>query len=394
MPSAPSDLEALELFVSNNDDLLALEEHLGRFNIFDALRIEHAEIRHSNFLAWLLNPSESHGQGTLFLKAVLMDLLRQSPADRRPISAVELDSVELRDIEIRREWKSIDLLVISHDPKFIVAIENKIYAGEHSSQLSRYEQAVRTEFNDFRSMFVLLAARGQGPSEESWTGYSYQSLHGVLSRVKRTAAGSLGADVATFLDHYLNMIGTRFMDDQTIESLCKRIYTNHRRAIDLIIEHAGSATSGLLEVAEAQLRAPESRWVVRARSNWLFLVPKEWVGRRVDAEGNTHEHCTPSLFAEVQMRPDSVHLRVVVGPHGDQAARRRIIERLIANKEEFGFRCNRRNLTDVWTRVYAERLLSWSPDDLPSGERVAKVIADGLAKLLTPVLTAERAISP
>jgi hypothetical protein len=79
-------LEALERFVVENDDLDALEERIGRFNIFDALRITRAEIRHSNFLAWLLDPAESHGHGTLFLRAILMDLLRRTPPDSRPLS--------------------------------------------------------------------------------------------------------------------------------------------------------------------------------------------------------------------------------------------------------------------------------------------------------------------
>ena len=74
-----TDLEALEQFVVDNDRLLELEARIGRFNIFDALGIVNAEIRHSNFLAWLLDPGESHGMGGLFLKAVLMDLLRQTP---------------------------------------------------------------------------------------------------------------------------------------------------------------------------------------------------------------------------------------------------------------------------------------------------------------------------
>jgi hypothetical protein len=63
-----SDLEVLERFVVDNDDLSELEIRIGRFNIFDALSIARTEIRHSNFLAWLLDPSESHGQGPLFLR--------------------------------------------------------------------------------------------------------------------------------------------------------------------------------------------------------------------------------------------------------------------------------------------------------------------------------------
>jgi len=46
--------EVLERFVFDNEELRRLEELLGGFNIFDALGIAGAEIRHSNFLAWLL----------------------------------------------------------------------------------------------------------------------------------------------------------------------------------------------------------------------------------------------------------------------------------------------------------------------------------------------------
>src|SRR5437763_158985 len=88
--------KALERFVIENDDLLTLESRIGTFNIFDALRIAHVEIRHSNFLAFILDPAESHRQGLLFLKAILIDLLKNCPAELRPLSPIDLDGAELR----------------------------------------------------------------------------------------------------------------------------------------------------------------------------------------------------------------------------------------------------------------------------------------------------------
>ena len=103
----PEALAALEKFVVDNDDLLALESLIGKFNIFDALGIARAEIRHSNFLAFILDPAESHGQGQLFLNALLMDLLKEAPANKRPLSPIELDGTDLRGVEVRRNVSQV-----------------------------------------------------------------------------------------------------------------------------------------------------------------------------------------------------------------------------------------------------------------------------------------------
>ncbi len=172
--------QALERFVVENDDLQALEERFGRFNIFDALRIARAEIRHSNFLAWLLDPAESHGQGALFLKAILTNLLHQAPPEARPVDLVDLDGADLQGVEIRREWRNIDLLIACAQPPFAIAIENKLYAGDYSP-FGTYAEAVHAEFRDRRHMFVLLSLDGHEAPQgsENWVPYSYGALHRV-----------------------------------------------------------------------------------------------------------------------------------------------------------------------------------------------------------------------
>src|SRR6185312_1981262 len=123
VPDAADQHALLEQFVVENDDLLALESAIGRFNIFDALGIARAEIRHSNFLAFILDPAESHGQSQLFLRALLMDLLKAAPPALRPLSPIEIDGVDLRGVEVRREWHNIDLLIVSRQPAFVVVVE-------------------------------------------------------------------------------------------------------------------------------------------------------------------------------------------------------------------------------------------------------------------------------
>ena len=51
-----------------------LDLGLKQPNIFKVLGASKAEIRHSNFLAWLLDPNESHNLGGVFLKRFLRNL--------------------------------------------------------------------------------------------------------------------------------------------------------------------------------------------------------------------------------------------------------------------------------------------------------------------------------
>ena len=59
-------------------DIECLDELLpwtGKFNLFDVLKVSRTEIRHSNMLAWLMDPNENHGLGDAFLKGILRRLM-------------------------------------------------------------------------------------------------------------------------------------------------------------------------------------------------------------------------------------------------------------------------------------------------------------------------------
>jgi hypothetical protein len=64
-----TDREALESLVIDNPDLERLEALLDRFNLFEALGIVRQELRHSDLLAFILDPRQPHGLGDAFLKA-------------------------------------------------------------------------------------------------------------------------------------------------------------------------------------------------------------------------------------------------------------------------------------------------------------------------------------
>ncbi len=381
-----SDLECLERFVAENDELLELEERIGRFNVFDALGIARAEIRHSNFLAWLLNPNESHGQGDLFLKAVLMDILRRARRNdiSVPISAVSLDGAEFRDVEIHREWKGIDLLIRCSDPALVVTIENKVDSGEHSGQLGRYEAVAEADFEGIPSLFVFLTPDGRHASDIDWTPYSYADIFRVLSRVRRQAGGSLGPDVAIFLDHYLNLIGSRFMEDPHVHDLCRKIYANHRRAIDLLIEHAGSPKHEILKPVRDWLSTKHEYILRSSPRNLLYLVPRSWVGSISEANGEPSSRSPCDIFIEVESwggEDSNASIRVVVGIGANSERRLEVINRLMAASPIL--KMQRKTPSASWTRLGSKTLLKWKKDE----QIKAELIVPGVEQYLSSIHT-------
>jgi hypothetical protein len=368
-----TDLQALERFVVENDDLLALEEQIGRFNIFDALNIARIEIRHSNYLAWVLTPGESHGQGDMFLKSFLMDILRKARQQGvvPPVSPVELDGADLQGVEIRREWRNIDMLITCDEPRFVIAVENKIDSAEHSNQLQRYEDTVAAEFPDAKRLFVFLTPEGDEASDQDWVTYSYADLHQVFTRMRKANAGAIGGDVAVFLDHYLSLIGNRFMENEDIDKLCRQIYSNHRRALDLIWERVGTPASGLVGRIEAWIRDRPDQWVhITTKQREVEFIPATWtkmlppVGKRKTFE--------PEHWMTMRLRAGATRLRlfVVVCPTTDGAMRRATLDRLLRDKKEFGFATFFKKLTEDWTRVMSEDVCPLPEDEEPDVDAV------------------------
>lgn len=392
--SSQDALKALERFVVENDELLALEERIGRFNIFDALGIARIEIRHSNFLAWLLDPAESHGQGALFLKAILMDLLAQTPPEMRPFSPVQLDGAELRGVELRREWKHIDILITCQEPKFVIAIENKIGSGEHGLQLSRYETVLNEAFGNVPKQFVYLTIDGDEPSEEKWVPYTYGNIHRILTRVRKTNATAIGEDVLAFLDHYLRLIGSQFMDDPKIDELCQRIYRNHRQAMQLIYERVGAPSAGLVAEIAAIIDKDERYHFEHRTSKYVTFVPKSWIAMLppIGARPNFDKRLWVTLRFEYLKK--GCGFAAIVRPTLDDATRQAVINRLTESKSEFGFHLFKKKATGKWTRLGREWIAKWTEDEEPDSEQVMIGVKKKLDELKDRLAGVPEALRP
>ena len=387
-------VRALEDFVIENDELTQLETLVGRFNVFDALRIARAELRHSNFLAWLLDPGESHGLGQLFLRAVLMDILRDAPRELRPISPIELDGLDLGGVEVRREWRNIDLLILAESPRIAIAIENKVDSGEHSGQLSRYREVVGKDMPGHRAMFVFLTREGDDPSDEEWTPYDYGRLHTAITRCRELNTDAIGEDVGLFLDHYLRTIRSHFMEDEKIDELCETIYRKHRVALDLIFERKADNRHDLIGTVRDWIAQQYPSGFVGERSRVaLTFAPAEWlevvppIGLRPRDQSRAWVH--GRIYVPVRAR--RVRFQIRVGPTEDAPRRDALIAFLAEHGSAAGLRLDRKKIGERFATCLSEDLLA-SGEPIEANEETVESLAGELPRItkrvesITPLL--------
>lgn len=119
-----SDEEAIENFLLDLECLQALDPWLEGLNIFEVLKITNTEIRHSNLLGWLLDPNESHGLNDLIIKDVVTKIIldNKDMYKNHGIKALDMLLLDYDSFSVRREWHSIDLLLISDKEKIVVCI--------------------------------------------------------------------------------------------------------------------------------------------------------------------------------------------------------------------------------------------------------------------------------
>jgi PD-(D/E)XK nuclease superfamily protein len=272
----------------------------------------------------------------------------------------------LRGVDVRREWSHIDLLITSSEPPLVIVVENKVGSQEHSGQLSRYQETVKSQYPKARALYVYLTPSGDEPSETTWVPYGYSDLHRVLTRVRDTYRDAIGEDVLTFLDHYLNLIGNRFMNDPKIDELCQRIYKNHRRALDLIYERVGNPASGTLAEVETLVRS-DPRWHVFYRGgNLVDFVPSSWLSWLPPVGLDRKDDPRSWLILRFEVNRGKLDFYVEVRRLPDLAKRRRIVDALIAEGPRFGFKHRGREATDNYTRVSGrEQVAKWDDEGEP-----------------------------
>lgn len=233
-------------------DRLQKQKRGEYYNIFNDLHMMSDEVHlHSSFLATLLDPKGSHGQGNLFLKAFL-DML--SAVERKSQASLDFD---ITSVEVEKSIGTLDeetggrIDLYITDGKYQIIIENKIYAGDQINQMKRYWNYGMSNISGAPFKLIYLTLDGHQPSKSS---------RGSLSEQDYICL-SYESNILSWLEKCIEIVSDVPPVRETIMQYIRtiKILTNNDMEQELIMEREMLEILGRKENIDAVFDIFESR---------------------------------------------------------------------------------------------------------------------------------------
>jgi hypothetical protein len=233
-----SEFLADETFINLEKKLVT--QSSTKSNIFEILKIKNMEIRHSNFLGWLLDPEESHNLKNEFLKGFV-----QEGINKNKYTEITLDIDLIDSVKIEREYKDIDLLIESHNVVF--CIENKIFSNEHSDQLKKYKKIVQKEFPNKEKVFIYLTPSGK-PSQQETELYLPISYLVVLEVLKQLNIKKIDKNAQIYILDYIATLEKDILKNNELKAPLSKLHLEYGEFIKQILEKRNTTQSKEREI--------------------------------------------------------------------------------------------------------------------------------------------------
>lgn len=229
--------------LENNMSFQQLHRQINSFNTFKVLKLENYEIRHSNMLAWLLDPYENHGLQDYVIQKVLASVLLHEDnaqhADKNKL--IQLLQHSFIESHVYREVKTtagrfIDIVIVNQQQKFAIVIENKYYSTESANQLDDYLQFIESELAGFTIVPIYLTLDGEKPSNAAYFALSYEQIARILQSMLTLFHEQLPLPQYTLIEQYHAVLQDRYeLNDEQIEQAIA-IYQQFDQTIHALFE--------------------------------------------------------------------------------------------------------------------------------------------------------------
>ena len=245
-----SEINKIErLFFS--DSFSGINSYSSEFDLFKMMGVRSKELVHSNIIACLLNPSYSHGLNHLFLNAFTKGISGLEVINSMPIPLSTLISATNNNVRVSRELENIDLVIEYPEAKMVIAIENKIRAGEQPQQIERYQATLKSRYSGYAKALIYLTQSGKKPetldinSEVPVYCMSYEQLTKTLSSVKSRASKS----ALFFIEQFISHVEQYMSGSNEIRDLCWELFQKHEDAyMNMVKSHTYCLSKKMKEI--------------------------------------------------------------------------------------------------------------------------------------------------
>ena len=320
--------QALLCFLDDIDCLDKLSTWVDALNIFDILKLARTEIRHSNMLAWLLDPNANHGLGYSFLYGVLCKLPNLLPPQSQD-GMLDIDflsllsSADFSSFRVRREWNNIDLLIISDKREEIIAIENKIDSGlgrrkNGDTQLDDYDEAIKKNYNGWKWARILLSPDQSRFEKDfdnrskviTWGRMEYKDISLILEHCINKNRQTLIPEVSILLNNYLRLLKKEIdMDNNDLIRICNEIYRQHKGALDLIYDNRNDLAQPVADICHEWLNDKVTKQlIIKDNSTGRKFI--KFRSNRLNAYFNGND--TKHYYYQIDIRPEDKNQAVRV----------------------------------------------------------------------------------
>lgn len=228
--------DLLDALTDLSDAIIQEREQMDAIDIISPGLWEYEEF-HSRIISWLLDPSAHHRQAGRFIAALLKATKAPPQLHAADWSAAQV-SQEWENV-VDGQWGYLDILILNHAYKNLIAIENKTFSQEHSNQLTRYNCALSQAYPEYTRHHIFLSPTGVSPYSEwdrkHWQPASYSVIHDAIQEALES--GVTDPDANALLQIYATTVRRNIMPNTSLNQQARRIYLEHKEALDLIFDN-------------------------------------------------------------------------------------------------------------------------------------------------------------
>ncbi|MEA3189120.1 MAG: hypothetical protein QOD99_2950, partial [Chthoniobacter sp.] len=254
-------------------------------NFFHALQLARHELRHSDFLAWLADPQGSHGLNDAFARW-LIGKISKVQAKSLPTGA---ENMNWSDLEVRREFANIDVLLLSERNRVVIVVENKVRAKERERQLGDYRDFVRRHFAHDHLVLLFLDMQGRASAEGTAVNFCYSDLLPFFDQQIANLAPNPKNRHAHLIEEYRRFLETKlwirkkttWQAPSKVEALVEQIAKQNPAELGGLLEEVAmwkqsmAAELGAWLLKEAT-KMFGSKVAVCHKRSWFSFVPEEY----------------------------------------------------------------------------------------------------------------------